>query len=503
MKNKQIKYTIGVIMTLFILMSCTDDAKLETESAGVVTEDSFYKTEQEAYAGLIAVYDKLGKFSGGIGNNILIGLNAASDDFVCGGGDSGDQAGLQAISNYTISPGSIPVTFYNTGFQGIFRANVLLLKLPNVPMDEAKKARFAAEAKALRALYYFDLVRMFKNIPLLTAPVAVKDIKSVKQADPKAVYAQIEKDLMEAITDLPVTLTNSELGRMSKGAAQALLGKVYLYDNKSVLAAQQLADVNGTPGGTSMYGYKLQANFADLWSNKNEFNSESIFEINYTEKSNADWGNFEGPGNDEGNVGSQLMGIRGYKRTASSTAPDYINGWGFNPLTEDAIAVMRPDPRFAASVVDAEALAVAGQITYDKSYQDKGCHLAKYMPLNSDIQPVNPFLNFNKNVYLIRLADTYLLEAEALGGAGARAQALLDAVRARVGLPSVPVSIDAIMNERRLELLGEGHRWFDLVRTNKAAGALASRGFKVGKNEVLPIPIAELFNTSIIQNPGY
>jgi hypothetical protein len=104
---------------------------------------------------------------------------------------------------------------------------------------------------------------------------------------------------------------------------------------------------------------------------------------------------------------------------------------------------------------------------------------------------------------MIRLADTYLLEAEALGGTGTRAQALLDAVRARVGLSSVTVSLDAIYAERRLELAGEGHRWYDLVRTGRAASALAEKGFVAGKNEILPIPLAELENTLLVQNPNY
>ena len=112
-------------------------------------------------------------------------------------------------------------------------------------------------------------------------------------------------------------------------------------------------------------------------------------------------------------------------------------------------------------------------------------------------------MNFKQNTYVIRLADTYLMEAEALGGTGARAQALLDAVRARVGLTSVPVSLDAIKRERRLELAGEGHRFFDLVRWGHAASKLAGRGFKAGRNEIFPIPAQELQGTKLVQNPGY
>jgi len=112
-------------------------------------------------------------------------------------------------------------------------------------------------------------------------------------------------------------------------------------------------------------------------------------------------------------------------------------------------------------------------------------------------------LNFKQDTYAIRLADTYLLEAEALGSTGARAQALLDAVRLRAGLPSVPVSLAAIKAERRLELAGEGFRFFDLVRWGDAASKLASRGFVANKNEVFPIPYRELQGSKLVQNPGY
>jgi hypothetical protein len=115
-------------------------------------------------------------------------------------------------------------------------------------------------------------------------------------------------------------------------------------------------------------------------------------------------------------------------------------------------------------------------------------------------------LNFPNDYIEIRLADTYLMEAEALvrgGGDQSRAQYYLDQVRARVKLPSVPATLANIYNERRLELATEGHRWFDLVRTGQAGTVLAFKGFKTGINEVLPIPLVELNNTELKQNPGY
>src|SRR6185295_17540206 len=140
--------------------------------------------------------------------------------------------------------------------------------------------------------------------------------------------------------------------------------------------------------------------------------------------------------------------------------------------------------------LDVKALAAAGRVTYIEGYQNTGYFLMKFIPLPSDktTLPGTTELNFQQNDYIIRLADTYLLEAEALGATGPRAQALLDAVRARVGLASVPVSMNAIKNERRLELAGEGQRFFDLVRWGDATAKLASRGFIAGKHEIFPIP---------------
>ena len=168
---------------------------------------------------------------------------------------------------------------------------------------------------------------------------------------------------------------------------------------------------------------------------------------------------------------------------------------------------MSGDPRYASTIVDIQALEDAGQVTYDKSHMNTGFFLEKFAARTSDVNEGGiDFGNFDQNLYDIRLADTYLLEAESLIMAGtnnSRAQALLDAVRSRVGLTSVPVTMDAIKLERRLELVGEGHRYFDLVRWGDAATALAFKGFVAGKHELLPIPLLELENTLLEQNIEY
>ncbi|MEP5545645.1 RagB/SusD family nutrient uptake outer membrane protein [Maribacter dokdonensis] len=494
----------GVAMaTMVLTVSCSEDF-LEVEPKGTALEENYYSNEAEAYSGLVAVYDVIGKQSRGFENMIAL-LNSGSDDHFAGGGSSSDGTQFQVFSNYTISEATVGTSYWSDFYQGIFRANTLLTKLPDVDMPNTTKARFTAESKALRAVYYFELVRLFKNIPLITTPISTDAIYDVTQADPSEVYSQIETDLLEAIPDLPITLDlSNEAGRLTQGAAKALLGKVYLYQGKNVEAASQLAEVNGTPGSTSAYGYKLLDNFSDLWIVGNNYNSESIIEIAHTDKSNADWW-FWGAGDDEGNSLNVMVGPRGFVRTSGSTAPDYAAGWGFNIITQGLYDALSGDPRFDATIEDLQSFRETGEVELEENYQYTGYFLKKFMPLNADVSTGGgaSVLNYKQHTYMMRLADTYLLEAEALGGSGARAQALLDAVRARVGLPSVPVTMEAILNERRLELAGEGHRWYDLVRTGRATTALADRGFVAGKHEILPIPLTELENTLLEQNPNY
>lgn len=501
MKTIKFKYfLIAIAMVSF--GSCSEDF-VNITPKGAFLSDNYYANEEQATAALVGVYDAIRKNSGGFENMISM-MNAGSDDFYAGGGGASDGAGIQGFSTHTLNATTVPGSFWNDHYQGIFRANTMLVKLPEVAMADNLKVRFAAESKALRAIYYFNLVRMFKNVPLLLDPLTATNMYDVEQATPEAVYTQIEKDLSDAIGGLPTTVpAATESGRLTKGAAQAMLGKVYLYEGKKTEAAAVLAQVNGTPGATNQYGNKLLSNFNDLWVVANKFNTESIIEVSHTSAGNSDWG-FWGSGRDEGNSLNVMVGPRSYSIPSGSTAPDLPSGWSFNVITQDLYDAIKLDPRFGATVFDLKALKAAGKADYIGGYQDTGYFLNKFLPRKTDVRTGGGAaeLNYRQNTYVIRLADTYLMEAEALGS-GARAQALLDAVRTRVGLPSVPVTLAAIKNERRMELAGEGHRFFDLVRWGDGASKLASRGFVTGKDEIFPIPTRELQGTKLKQNPGY
>ncbi|MGB7843416.1 MAG: RagB/SusD family nutrient uptake outer membrane protein [Salinimicrobium sp.] len=500
MKTNNFKFILAALAVIMTMVSCSEEF-LEVPAKGTNLENNYYRNQDEALAGLVAVYDVMRKYSGGF-ENMATFMNAGSDDFRAGGGNDSDGMGIQTFDDFKITPTTMPLSYWSDFYQGIFRANFLLTKLPDVPMDEAMKARYTAETKALRAIYYFNLVNLFGNVPLITAPIDQGEIYNVPQADPTEVYALIEQDLLAAIGDLPGTVPAEEAGRFTKGGAQALLGKVYLYEGKFPEAVSQLKEVNGTPGEVNQYGNKLLDDYNALWETDNIFNPESLIEVAHTNASSASW-EFWGSGADEGNSINTMVGPRSYAQITED-APDLPSGWSFNPVEPELYELLKDDPRFDATILDLKALVAAGAADYLPGYEDTGYFLNKFIPTQDDVTTGTgePILNYRQNFYVIRLADTYLMEAEALGGTGARAQALLDAVRARVGLPSVQVSLSAIAAERRLELAGEGHRFFDLVRTGKAAEALGDEGF-TAKNVILPIPFKELQNTIIEQNSGY
>jgi len=501
MKTIKFKY-IYVAVAMAVLGSCSEDF-VTTNPEGKFDTSTYFSNEQQCYAALVGVYDPLRKNTGGF-ENLVAMLNAGSDDFYAGGGSSTDGTGIQNFSTHSLSSITIPASYWNDHYQGISRANLLLSKLPAANMNDGVRKRFAAEAKTLRAFYYFNLVRMFKNLALVLEPLTTETIYNPEQVAPEVIYAQIEKDLTEAIADLPnIVVADTEAGRFNKGAAQALLGKVFLFEGKKPQAATVLAEVNGTPGAANQYGNKLLDKFSDLWVTSNKFNAESLIEVSHSSAGNSDW-TFWGQGKDEGNSLNIMVGPRGYSRPKGSDAPDLPAGWAFNVATQKLYDAMQGDPRKDATILDLKALKAAGKADYIPAYQDTGYFLNKYLPRQSDVSTGggNSELNYKQNSYVIRLADTYLMEAEALGS-GPRAQALLDAVRARVGLGSIPVTLDAIKHERRMELAGEGHRFFDLVRWGDAAAALSDRGFDAGTDEILPIPYTELNGTKLKQNPNY
>lgn len=502
MKNK-VLYFILLAVCVQLLDGCKKE--LDVNRQNRILFDQYYKTEADAFAALVSIYDRFGFQSGGLYDKCSI-MDAACDDQLAGGGGPTDINDLQVMQTYTLSANVGPHGYlWNRGYSGIYRANILLSVIDNIPMDAAKKSRFIAETKAMRAAFYFDLVTFFKNIPLIEGTVEPNNLYNVLQTTPDKIYAYVEKDLADAIAGLPATVpVATEGGRFTKGGAQALLGKVLLYQKKWQAAADQFATVNGPDPGVaaSTYGYKLLTNYNDLWKPANKFNTESVIEFVHSNLSNGGWGD---AGASEGNLMCITTGPRGYSQLKPE-APDYFSGYSFLVFTKAFYDFIKNDPRSGATVANLDSLKAAGAAGYTAGYNNTGFFLNKFIGRVSNKAASTPELNFAQDQYEIRLADTYLLEAEALMNAGAsvaagsRAYKLLNAVRARVNLAPVAVTQDNIETERRLELAGEGHRWLDLVRWGKAATVLGPKGFVAGRHEIFPIPQNELNNTKIEQN---
>lgn len=504
MKQHIMKYSFIAFLLVTALGSCKKSF-LELTPRGTQLEDNFYRNQQELYQGLIAVYDVMQwGTSGGYTMKMPL-LTVASDEADAGGSDASDQPSWVAYNNFTLDPFKGPqLGLWQKNYSGVYKANLYLQKVEGVPnLDPVFKKRTIAEAKALRAYFYFDLVRWFGKIPLILGPIPTSELYSQAQVDKATTFRQIEKDLNEAIPDLPLTLPASENGRLSKGAAKAMLGKVIMFqnDNSRMAEAAQLFNQVNTSGV-----YQLLGNYGDIFNPANRFNAESILEIPHS--SAAAWGDWGWVNGGEGNVAPQFVGMADY------SGPTYSAGWGFAPITLDLVNLLTGDPRFQYTIIDGSALR-AGGATYNNRYQNTNYFVRKYAPLQSFRSPVGTAeLNWPIDEIEIRLADTYLLEAECLlrsSGSASRAGDLLNGsasftgIRNRVGLPPVAVTLDNVYKERRLELATEGHRFFDLIRTGQAATVLGPLGFVAGKSEVLPIPQSEIDVTNHVlqQNPGY
>jgi hypothetical protein len=349
---------------------------------------------------------------------------------------------------------------------------------------------------------------MFGGVPLFTNKrLSVSDSQKIQRATKAQVYAQIEIDLTAAIAALPVT--NSQKGRATKYAAQALLGKVYLYQDKFTEAAAMLENVVNGP-------FSLVSNYGNIFLHAGENGSESVFEVQYSNLSPFyDWSN---PGRGQGNLAVQICGIR----NLTGTSP-YASGWSTNlPTANLAAAFAAGDTRKAVTVLDIEAYKTANagmNITYTVApYKNTGLYNQKYLPRVGGPNPNDAEtsgqveLNYRNNYRAIRYADVLLMAAEANNRMASpndvKALDYLNRVRDRAfgdilhrSTATGTALKTAIWDERRLELGMEGQRFFDLVRTGQAASKIT--GWVANKNEVFPIPQAEVDISGLTQNPGY
>ncbi|MDI9863770.1 RagB/SusD family nutrient uptake outer membrane protein [Flectobacillus sp. DC10W] len=499
MNTKKYIYTFLVIGAL--CGGCTQWVDYSPKDDYKVTDADYLKSETDYRSMGVSVYTPIQWL-----NQVVPIGDIASDNAVAGGENASDVLSLQQIDDFLVNSQNGTLTeIWKAAYEGINRANYLYQYKDTNPSGEAVnftgKDALYGEVAFLRAYYYFTLVKVFGNVPLFVdKKLGIADSRTLKQAKPTEIYAQIEKDLTNAIAVLPTT--DPKNGRITKYAAQALLGKVYLYQNKFDAAAPVLKSVVDGP-------YTLVSNFGNIFLQSGENGSEAVFEIQYSNAS--PYYNWGGTTRGQGNYAVQQCGIRGL----TGNSP-YAAGWSTNLPTQDlANAYEAGDTRKAVTCLDIEAYKAANpsmNITYQVApYKNTGLYNQKYLPRKGESSGQIE-LNYLNNQRIIRLSDVYLMYAEALNRKAspddATALVYLNKVRQRAfgdnnhNLSATGTSLrDAIWKERRLELGMEGDRFFDLVRTDQAATKLT--GFKVGKNEIFPIPQVEIEVSGLVQNPGY
>ena len=482
---------LGLIVVIIAFQSCSEDF-LDVQPPNQINSENFFNTPEDYELALIGVYDLLGATY----LNVILG-EIASDNTLCGGENANDVPGWQEIDDMRHTSANDQLqNIWNWMYAGINRANYIFEFRDK--LDFEGKDEILAQTAFLRAYYYFELVKWFGDVPM---PIDIRvDFGSVSSYDrvPSAqVYAQMEADLTFAIPNLPDQV--SQQGRVTKGAAQSLLGKILLYQERYADAVAALDQV------VNSGNYDLYADFSTLFLQQGENNIESVFEIQYSNIQGAGFGCLQCS---EGNVAVGFSGIRGYN------GPTYASGFSFNVPVQDLVDQFDPaDLRLRPTILDIvafqqEQAALGQDVSFSEGFEHTGFYNHKYIPRQGESFQ-DPNLSNSTHYRAIRFADVLLLAAEAHSAIGNvnQAQDYLNRVRARAGLDPINESgqalTDAILQERRLELAGEGHRFFDLVRTGQAADAIP--GFQAGKHELFPLPLLEIELAGNIwaQNPGY
>ncbi|MHB1178016.1 MAG: RagB/SusD family nutrient uptake outer membrane protein [Daejeonella sp.] len=481
--------SLAILTALFVLPACKETF-LDVPPQAQQPETQFWKTEADATKAVNATYANLRGWS-----NVAfapIAVESLGSDDSEKGSSVNDATFLNNFDNFSASSTEGQVEDFWVGqYQNINFVNQVLDNVPNISMDANLKARYFAEVKFIRAYSYFRLVRAFGDVPLrLTVPKDAVEYNIPRT--PKAqVYAAIEKDLNEAASVLPQSYGAVDLGRVTKGAALALLAKVALYQKK-------WNDVLSLTNQVATLGYSLFPNYEALFRTNNENSSESVFEIQAAL--------IPGNGGASNSQYSQVQGVRGSNG----------GGWGFHVPTQDLANAYEPgDPRKDATIIfrgeitpQGDAIPATGDnpMYNQKSYVPFSLYQSGYAE------------GCQQNIRVIRYADVLLMNAEAANELGNTAKALasLELVRARARagnnaiLPKVTTTDqnalrNAIYHERRVELAMEFDRYFDVIRQGRGAAVFGSKGWKAGKNEVWPIPANEIdLGAGVLtQNPGY
>jgi starch-binding outer membrane protein, SusD/RagB family len=490
---------IFAVLSLILLGGCEDF--LEVSPQGQLTQEVFPVSQADALLATNAVYATLRSWHYHSGGFPI--LDIMSDDAHKGSNPNDALNTVGPYNNFTHTPTQDGLDrWWAALYLGIKRANVVIEKVPAIAMNEDLRNRYVAEARFLRGLFYFDLARAWGGVPIVTSTTPALQIP---RATRDQVFDLVEEDLLFAAQHLPEksVYQSVDLGRASKGATKSLLARFYLFRNDTgkgdLLNAEKYA-LEVIQSGE----YDLESNFEDANGKNGEHGVESVFEIGAMET--------------EGGVGNQYANTQGVRGTPN-------RGWGFNRPSLNLRYSFEPDdPRLKLTIIDLgdviDGILILGDGTTPNETFDEDGNLVEVECYNRKVWIPGTSTNtqFGHNRRLIRYADVLLMAAEALNENNKPSEALLYLnkvrERARHGnndiLPDITITNkdqlrDFILQERRMELALEGHRFWDLVRTGKAPQILGPVGFVQGKHELLPVPQNEIdiSQGTLTQNPNW
>jgi len=499
------KYSFILAFAALIgLSSCGDQFLTITptasqEAGGDATEGAILSNLASCYQ--ILLFDS---YAGGSYNSIVLMSDLRSDDIYKGGGDAGDQASLYRLSQLDATPTELPAGLWNIYYSGISRCNNVIQACEKAKgVSEANLNQYKAEAHFLRAYYTHWLWKFWGNIPYFEEDIPAPYMAKQYTAD--EIYAKIITDVDFAIDGdkLPLIATAANAGRVTKAAAQMLKARVVMYQKDQAKYAAVLKDMTDIMVSSK---YTLVSDFSSIWLSTGEFGAESIFESNQLPEGKTWSLSWQG-------YGTNLPAFIS-PNTLVGQEP-FVGGWGFGPVRTEAYAIYEDaDSRRAGSINKFEAG------TYAVRFQNTGLFMGKYAARKGyNPPPGDVDLNYNNNLRIFRYAEVLLNAAELMvmdGVApvnGVTAQSCVDAIRTRAGVPSIPATTANIKLERRREFLGEGIRFWDIVRwgdTNlltENKPAFSSVRTWDAHCKYLPIPQSEIEKTEgefkLKQNTGY
>lgn len=501
--NKSIIFGLAAISGV-IISSCTTEW-LDTAPNQNVNIEQYYTTDAAIQEAVVAAYDPLKWFDYFYTyNDIRIQSDVIADQCLPGGGDPTDAKENKAMFNFNIMPTQVMNGNYSAAYSGVKRCNDAIHYMNDFNVEdltEANRKYYEAQCRVLRAFYYNQLWKWWGNIIYYTENLSGNFLGTQYTAD--EVYNFIITDLEEvfAMNALEWKSPITQAGRVTTPMAYMLYTEMVMYQNDKSRYPQALNYMKEIINSAE---YSLYPDFSEIWDVDHEWCDESIWEINYSDTGARSWDNPLGAG---GSVSPKIVGARNYNMG------DGIHeaGWGWCTIRQSWVDRYDPaDLRLAATVWTPE------EGSYQKGDQDTGHFIGKYAPMiggNVNRTGGDADLNYNNNVRVYRYAEVLLNAAElAVDGAGSgEAQSWLDQVRSRAGLGTVAATKDNIIEERAFEFLGEGKRYWDLIRTGLASSVLVPSdevvndrtGSYSDSKKYIPFPQSEIDQAqgTITQNP--